>query len=248
VKAALVKAMVLGDMRRAYAPALQVLRQARASIAGMPGVDASRLYVKEAELLADAGDAAGVQQVIAAYKASPYFDPKPYAWSGMSAPGDPLVLTRPGANEADSLPLSIMESALARAAVAPGVAFPEMVLTDVNGRRFTTSSFRGRVVLFDFFARGWRSWEDDREQTGELWRRYHPMGFDVVSVCLERDPTGVDSLALPGWVVPAAPELARSLGVFGDRTTFLLDRDGNVLGRNLRGQDLAFAIRQAMGQ
>ena len=248
VRAAVVKAMVLGDMRRLHGEAIQVLRQAKATVAKMDGVDASRLYVKEAEVLATAGDASGVRRVIAEYKASRYYDPKPYAWSGGSAPGDPLLLARPHATTGDSLPLSIMESALARATVAPGVPFPDAVLTDVHGRRFALSSFRGRVVLVDFFARGWRAWEDDRAFVRDLWARNRELGFEVVSISLERDPAGIEALGLPGWVVPGAPELARSLGVFGDRTTFLVDANGNVVARNLRGQDLAFAVRRALGR
>ena len=248
VKAAVIKAMVLSDMRHQHSEAVQVLRQALSSVEKLPGIDASRLYVKEAEVQAAAGDAAAVTRVINEYKASKYYDPKPYAWSGGTKPGDPLVLARPGATTDDSLPLSIMESALERASVAPGVAFPEAVLTDIQGRRFAMSSFKGKVVLVDFFARGWRHWEDDRASIRDLWSRYNASGFEVVSVCLERNPVGLESLGIPGWVVPGAPDLARSLGVFGDRTLFLLDQNGMVIGRNLRGQDLAFAVRRALGR
>lgn len=248
VRAAVIKAMVLSDMRRLHEEAVQVLRQARSAVANMPGVDASRLYVKEAEVQAEAGNAPAVQRTINEYKASKYYDPKPYAWSGGSQPGDPLVLTRPGAGAKDSLPLSIMENALSRASVAPGIAFPDTVLTDIHGRQFTISSLRGRVVLIDFFARGWKSWEDDRAQISDLWSRYNGLGFDMVSISLVRNPAGLETLGLPGWVVPGAPDLARSLGVFGDRTTFLLDQNGQVIARNFRGQDLAFAVRRALGR
>ncbi len=248
VKATVIKAMVLSDMRRMHGEAVQVLRQARSTVDAMSGVDASRLFVKEAEVQAEAGNAAAVQKIINEYKASKHYDPKPYAWSGGSQPGDPLVLTRPGAGARDSLPLSIMENALSRASVAPGIAFPNAVLTDIQGRQFSMSSFRGRVVLVDFFARGWKNWEDDRAQIRDLWGRYNGLGFDVVSISLERNPAGLEALGLPGWVVAGAPDLARSLGVFGDRTTFLLDPNGQVLARNLRGQDLAFSVRRALGR
>ena len=248
IRAAVIKAMVLSDMRRQHAEAVQVLRQARGKVGRMAGVDASRLYVKEAEVHAAAGDPAAIRKTIAEYKSSAYYDPKPYAWSGGSQPGDPLVLARPGAMDNDSLPLSIMESALSRATAAAGVAFPDAVLTDVQGRRFTVSSFRGKVLLVDFFARGWRNWEEDRASIQNLWSRNQAAGFEVVSICLERNPAGIEALGLPGWVVPGAPELAKSLGVFGDRTTFLVDANGMILARNLRGQDLAFAVRSALGR
>ena len=89
VKAAVIKAMVLSDMRRRHPEAVETLQAARKQVAKMKDVDASQLYVKEAEVQAEAGDAAAVEAVLAAYKASKYYNPKPYSWSGMTQPGDP---------------------------------------------------------------------------------------------------------------------------------------------------------------
>ncbi len=248
VKAAVIQAMVLSDMRRQHAAAIQVLGAARKKVAKMAGVDASRLYVKEAEVQAEAGNAPAVADVIAAYKASKYYDPKPYAWSGGTKPGDPLVLARPGVTTGDSLPLTMMEKALVRAKSAPGLVFPDATLTDIAGQGFTVSSLRGKVVLVDFFARGWKVWEENLPATRELWGRYHASGFEVVSICLEPNALGLETLGLPWAVVPGAPELTRPLGIFGETTSYLLDAEGRVIARDLRGQDLAFAVRRALGK
>ena len=248
VKAAVIKAMVLSDMRRKHAEAIDVLAAARKKIAKMPGIDASKLYVKEAEVQAEAGNAAAVAAVIDAYKASKYYDPKPYAWSGMSQPGDPLVMARPNATGGDSLPLTIMEKALVRAKSAPGVVFPDATLVDIAGRSFALSSLRGKVVLVDFFARGWKVWEENVPQVVDLWNRYHASGFEVVSICLEPNATGLDAHGLPWSVVAGAPTLTKPLGIFGETTSYLLDANGMVIARDLRGQDLAFAVRRALGK
>jgi len=248
VKAAVIKAMVLSDMRRKHAEAIEVLQAARKKISKMEGVDASKLYVKEAEVQAEAGNAAAVSEVIAAYKASKYYDPKPYAWSGGTKPGDPLLVARPGATGGDSLPLTIMEKALVRAKSAPGVVFPDATLTDITGRSFALSSLRGKVVLVDFFARGWKVWEESLPQVQDLWNRYNSSGFEVVSICLEPNATGLEAHGLPWSVVAGAPALTRPLGIFGETTSYLLDANGMVIARNLRGQDLAFAVRRALGK
>ncbi len=248
VTAAVIKAMVLGDMRRRYPEATQTLAAARKKVAKMAGIDASRLFVKEAELQAEAGNAAAVAETIAAYKASKYYDPKPYAWSGLTQPGDPLVVARPNATEGDSLPLTIMEKALVRAKSAPGVVLPDATLTDVRGQSFTLSSLRGKVVLVDFFARGWKIWEEVLPQTREVYNRYHDAGFEVVGICLEPNAAGLEALGLPWPVVAGAPELTKPLGIFGETTSYLLDQNGMVIARDLRGQDLAFAVRRALGK
>jgi hypothetical protein len=248
VKAAVIRAMVLSDMRRRHAEADQVLVEALRKVSKMDGVDASQLYVKQAEVQAEAGNAAAVSAVIKDYKASKYYDPKPYAWSGGTGPGDPLVMARPNATSGDSLPLTVMEKALVRAQSAPGVVFPEATLTDIAGRSFTLSSLRGKVVLVDFFARGWKIWEENLPQTTDLWNRYNPSGFEVVSICLEPNAAGLEMLGLPWSLVAGAPALTWPLGIFGETTSYLLDANGMVIARDLRGQDLAFAVRRALGK
>ena len=248
VKAAVIQAMVLSDMRRRHGEALAALAAARKKVARMEGVDASKLFVKEAEVQAEAGNPGAVADVIAAYKASKYYEPKPYAWSGMTQPGDPLLVARPNATGGDSLPLTIMEKALVRAKSAPGVSFPDATLMDIRGRSFTLSGFRGRVVLVDFFARGWKIWEENLPQTRDLWNRYNQAGFEIVSICLEPNAAGLDYLGLPWSVVAGAPDLTKALGVFGETTSYLLDQNGMVIARDLRGQDLAFAVRRALGK
>ena len=64
VKAVVIKAMVLSDMRRRHAEANDVLLAARKKVAKMSGVDASKLFVKQAEVQAEAGNAAAVADLI----------------------------------------------------------------------------------------------------------------------------------------------------------------------------------------
>jgi hypothetical protein len=248
VKAVVIQAMVLSDMRRRHEEALQELAVARKKVAKMDGVDASMLFVKEAEVEAEAGNPAAVAELITEYKASPYYDPKPYEWSGGTGPGDPLVMARPGASGGNSLPLTMMEKSLTRAESAPGVLFPDAVLTDINGNQIALSDLRGRVVLVDFFARGWKVWEGDLRQKRKVWSQYHDSGFDIVSICLERNSSGLEQLGLPWTVVPGAKELTKPLGIFGESTSYLLDQNGKIIARDLRGQDLAFAVRRALAQ
>ena len=100
----------------------------------------------------------------------------------------------------------------------------------------------------DFFARGWKVWEENLPQTIDVWNRYHAAGFEVVSICLEPNPQGLEAHRLPWSVVAGAPALTKPLGIFGETTSYLLDANGMVIARDLRGQDLAFAVRRALGK
>ena len=248
VRSALVSAMVTADMRHRWSDGTAALDAAIKDVDSLDGADASPLFVKKAEILAEAGDAAGVQAVIDAYKASRYYKPQPLFWSGSATADDPLYIARPNSTDPNnSIPLSVMEKALVRAKSAPGVVFPDATLVDLYGNPVTLSSLRGKVVLVDFFARGWKVWEDTLPSLRETYDRYSPRGFAVVSICLEARPQGLESLGLPWPVVPGAPQLTRPLGIFGDTTSYLLDQNGVVVARDLRGSDLSFAVSRLLG-
>ena len=127
-------------------------------------------------------------------------------------------------------------------------AAPDVSFTTLDGQTSRLSALRGKVVLVDFFARGWKVWEENLPQTIDVWNRYHAAGFEVVSICLEPNPQGLEAHQLPWSVVAGAPALTKPLGIFGETTSYLLDANGMVIARDLRGQDLAFAVRRALGK
>lgn len=240
VRAALVNAMVDNDMRNRHEAAAASLRAAIRQVDAIPGTDASPLYVKLAEVLSDAGDAAGVETVIRDYKASRHYNPRPLAWSGAATPGDPLLIARPKADaDSDDVPLTVMEKALLRAQSAPGILFPDASFTDVQGRPVTLSALRGKIVLVDFFLPGWKVWEQNRPALEALWDARHGDGFEIVGICLA---PGAVPPALPWTVIAGAPDLTRQLGIFGETSSYLLDRNGAVVARDLRGSDLSFTV------
>lgn len=246
IKTAVLKAMVLADMRRQYEPALVELRDARKIVTRMKNVDVSRLYVKEADVLAQMGAAPAIEKLIAEYKESPYYKPEPYAWAGGDGPRDPLIIVRPAVGgAATSLPLTMMEQSARLAQSAPGLIFPDVELQDIYGRTFRTSDFRGQIVLVDFFARGWATWERDLPQMRDIFDRHAHQGFSIISICLQANPAGIEQLGLPWHLVPSARQLTRALSVI-EPVNFLLDREGTVIARNLRSGDLAAAVRLAL--
>ncbi len=51
---------------------------------------------------------------------------------------------------------------------------------------------------------------------------------------------------LPWPQVYGERSLVRELGIFGEATNYLLDQNGVIIGRNLRGADLAAAVNRAL--
>lgn len=134
---------------------------------------------------------------------------------------------------------------------------PELAFNDPNGKLRKLSDLRGKVVLIDF----WASWcgpcRRENPNVVALYKKYHDMGFEIFSVSLDKDANSWKSaIAKDGliwenhvsdlkyWQSAAA----KLYGVNSIPCTFLLDREGRILARGLRGDDLANALKQIFGK
>jgi thiol-disulfide isomerase/thioredoxin len=128
---------------------------------------------------------------------------------------------------------------------------PEFSVTDPNGKAISLKQLRGKVVLLDF----WASWcVPCREANQELVPVYHKFknqGFEVFSVSLDsrKDPwlaaIKADKLEwswqgcdLKGWESPIA--YLYRIDILP--TSYLLDENGIVIGRDLDEYDLEIKL------
>ena len=139
------------------------------------------------------------------------------------------------------------------AGLGPGDAAPDIEMAGTNGEPRTLSDLRGKVVLIDF----WASWcgpcRRENPHVVNAYRQYGPQGFEVFSVSLDktRDPwlkaIEQDGLIWPNHVSDLAGwqnAAARLYGVNSIPHTVLIDREGNIIARNLRGRALSAQLAQ----
>jgi len=129
---------------------------------------------------------------------------------------------------------------------------PELILPDKTGKQVDLRAYRNHYVLVDF----WASWCPPcrvfNRTLVTLYKRFHSMGFEVVSVSLDDDKKAwqrairTDGLNWTQLVDTTAwnSPVAKAWDVLGVPNSFLIDPEGNVVARNLHGSELEKKIEE----
>jgi thiol-disulfide isomerase/thioredoxin len=111
----------------------------------------------------------------------------------------------------------------------------ELAGSTILGTSFQWSSYRGKVVVVDFWASWCEACRVEMPLLKELHEKYSARGFDVVGVNLDKDTAALERFlqahSFP-WTILAGQEslaCARRLGVSGLPTMLLVDGDGKVV-------------------
>ncbi|MCS6770461.1 MAG: TlpA family protein disulfide reductase [Kiritimatiellae bacterium] len=252
VQARAVKAMALADMRRDLVAALRVIEDTKREYGQQRLPSVRRLFIQQADYLARLGDADGVRRTIEEFRRNPNYDAEDFPVFLHEGRNTPMTIARPFARGSDSTSVTAMEAARDRSRYAPGNLFPDFEWTDASGRRGSILGLRGKVVLVDFWHPQWTPWARDLPTLKRLYATWKDRGFEIVGVALGRDTEVlrrfVQTERLPWTIVYGENELPRQLGLHGQASNFLLDANGVILARDLRGSDLAEVVRRAMAR
>jgi peroxiredoxin len=139
---------------------------------------------------------------------------------------------------------------------AVGKEAPELKLKNTDGKEIALSSMRGKVVLIDFWASWCRPCRQENPNVVAAYNKFKGKGFDIYSVSLDqkedkwKEAITQDKLAWPahvsdlgGWNSAAAAQYnVRSIP-----SSFLVDKDGKIIAKNLRGEALDAKLAEVLG-
>lgn len=133
---------------------------------------------------------------------------------------------------------------------------PEIELNDFNGKPIALSSLQGKVVLIDFWASWCAPCRQENPNVVKAYNKWKDKGFTIYSVSLDENrdkwmqAIDHDNLSWPnhvsdlkGWMSP----VVQTYGVDAIPSTFLIDQQGTVIGRNLRGGQLEQKLQEILG-
>lgn len=139
-----------------------------------------------------------------------------------------------------------------RQKTAIGAVAPDFTMNDQDGKPIELSSLRGKVVLVDFWASWCAPCRQENPNVVKVYNEFHPKGFEILGVSLDRSKddwekaikddklTWMHVSDLQYWQNAAA----RLYGVNSIPMNFLLDKDGKIIAKSLRGVDLEAKLKE----
>lgn len=135
-----------------------------------------------------------------------------------------------------------------------GQLAPEIALTDTSGKIITLSSLKGKYVLIDF----WASWcgpcRKEMPNVKRLYEKYKNKNFEILGVSLDRDrSTWIKAIKEDGlpWLHISdlkfwECEAARDYNVQAIPYTVLVDKEGKIIAKELRGKELENKLEEVI--
>lgn len=154
--------------------------------------------------------------------------------------------TKPAQN-ADRILDSVKQQAAAKkiqSGLAEGTKFPDFNEKDSTGKPLSIANYKGKVVLLDFWATWCGPCVHELPNVIKTYDTHHKQGFEIIGISLDKDQEKLASFTKEKnmtWVqyfdgLVWQNKLAVKYGVNSIPATYLLDGQGTIIGKDLRGE------------
>ena len=139
--------------------------------------------------------------------------------------------------------------------LAIGSPAPEINLPSPDGDNVSLSSLKGNYVLIDFWAAWCKPCRQENPNVVRLYNEYHHLGFEILGVSLDKNrdawlkAINQDNLTWPqvSDLQYFDSEAATAYQIQAIPWTYLIDPDGIIIEKNLRGSALEAKLKEIFG-
>ena len=137
-----------------------------------------------------------------------------------------------------------------------GKIFPDFQEKDLDGKPLSVSRFKGKVLLVDFWATWCGPCRTELPNVLATYEKHHKKGFEILGISLDQDAAAMkqfmakNKMTWPQYFdgLLWQNKLAVRYGVNSIPATYLLDAQGRIIARDLRGDDLEKAVAAALAK
>lgn len=160
------------------------------------------------------------------------------------------------AKEIEEMLTKMKEAEEAQAKVSEGKIAPDFSAPNPEGQTVSLKESMGKVTIIDF----WASWcgpcRKENPNVVAMYNELHDEGLNIIGVSLDKNPDAWkkaiadDNLTwthishLKQWDDP----IAAQYGVRGIPATFVLDENGTIVAKNLRGEELKAKVKELLNK
>ncbi|SMD02878.1 TlpA disulfide reductase family protein [Pedobacter nyackensis] len=137
--------------------------------------------------------------------------------------------------------------------IANGMPAPEFAYSDLNGKKWGPKDFKGKYLIIDF----WASWcgpcRQEIPHLKEVYKKYKDKGLDILAVSIDAKVNdwkkALNEEKMP-WTQAHAPESKPVMSSYlfsGIPYLVLVDKEGRIIEKNLRGESLDEKLKEIFG-
>ena len=142
----------------------------------------------------------------------------------------------------------------AKAKVETGKTAPDFTANTPDGKKMSLKEAMGKVTVIDFWASWCKPCRLENPNVVALYNEYHSQGLNIIGVSLDKDgdkwkeAIAADKLTwnhvsnLKYWDEP----IAKQYGVQSIPATFILDANGKIVAKDLRGDALKAKVKELL--
>lgn len=131
-------------------------------------------------------------------------------------------------------------------------SFPEITMPDMYGKEQSLSSLEGKLILLHFWSAAVGNSNSFNADLKKVYEKYHDQGLEIFQVAIDTSKAlwinTIQEQELP-WISVSdlKGELSPVVGAYNVRSlpsNYLIDREGNIAGKDLMGDKLEEAIKK----